>query len=404
MAFQVVMPKLSDTMEEGRVLKWYKREGEKVEGGEALAEIETDKANIEMEAFGSGNVRKILVPEGEKCPVGTLIAVIAEAEEDIKAILEGKEAAPPVKPLAAEAKKKPVETPLPVREVPVDASPVARKMAKEAGIDIALIPGTGPGGRVIKEDVEAYLKQREAKPGEVPPVAAPAVIGAEYQDKELSLMRAAIARRMAESKSSAPHFYLTMDIDMGRAADLHRTMKELNPATPVTVTDMIVKAAALALRRQPAVNVAYLDGKMRSYQSIHIGVAVALEEGLITPVVRNADKKPLVDIAKEVKEMTERARARKLRPEEYTGATFTISNLGMFGIDEFSAIINPPEGAILAVGAIKAVPVAVEGHIAIGQRMKVTGSFDHRVIDGATGARFLQEFKKIIEQPLQLVA
>lgn len=402
MAFRVVMPKLSDTMEEGRVLKWYKREGEKVEGGEALAEIETDKANVEMEAFGSGIVRKILIPEGEKCPVGTLIAVIAEAEEDITTILEGKEAPPPVQPPKAEEKKKPAPTPLPPREGPVDASPVARKMAKEAGVDIALVPGTGPGGRVIKEDVEAFLKQKEAKRGEAPPAPAPAAM-AEYQDKELSLMREAIARRMSESKSSAPHFYLTIAVDMDRAADLHRSQKELHPASPVTITDLIIKAAASALRRHPAVNVSYQAGKMRLYKNIHMGVAVALDEGLITPVIRDADKKSLVEIAEELKEKTERARARKLRPEEYTGATFTISNLGMFEIDEFSAIINPPEGAILAVGAVKAAPAAAEGRITIARRMNVTGSFDHRVIDGATGARFLQEFKKIIEQPLQLV-
>lgn len=401
MAFKVVMPKLSDTMEEGRVLKWYKHEGEKIEGGEALAEIETDKANVEMEAFGSGIVRKILVPEGEKCPVGTLLGVIAEADEDITTILEGKEAPPAAKPLVAAEKKTPAEAPLPPREGPVEASPIARKMAQETGIDLALIPGSGPGGRVIKEDVEEYLRQRAAAPPEAPPSAAPAV---EYQEVELSLMREAIARRMLESKSPVPHFYLTISVDMSRAAELHRSMKELNPATPVTITDMMVKAAAFALRRHLAVNVSYAGGKMRLYKNIHIGVAVALDDGLITPVVRHADKKGLVEIAKELKEMAERARARKLRPEEYSGATFTISNLGMFEIDEFSAIINPPEGAILAVGAIKAVPVAVDGHITISQRMKVTGSFDHRVIDGATGARFLQEFKKIIEQPLQLIA
>ncbi|MBI3326081.1 MAG: pyruvate dehydrogenase complex dihydrolipoamide acetyltransferase [Nitrospinae bacterium] len=440
MASQVVMPKMSDTMEEGIVVKWLKREGERVETGEALAEIETDKAVLELEAYASGVLRKILAQEDSKVPVGDLIAVIASEDEDISGLVGVRAATLPPQPAQATiplggkvpplSESQVAAVPTSARPTPqeaigrerIDASPLARRMAEEAGIDIAQVRGTGPGGRVVKRDIEAFMEQEKAQAPQRPatPTLEPApAVGmmpqrpampvhpaakGDYEDRELSLMRKTIARRMVQSKTSAPHFYITAEIDMELAIALRKSLNELvGDDSKISFNDLILKAAALTLRRFPQVNVSYIDDKIRMHQPVHIGMAVALEEGLITPVIRNCDRKSLGEIAREARELSERARMRRLKPEEYTGGTFSISNLGMFGVEDFGAIINPPEAAILAVGAIKEQPVVVDGQLAVGHRMKVTLSCDHRAIDGATAAQFLQVFKQLLEQPLQLM-
>ena len=431
MVSQVVMPKMSDTMEEGIVVKWLKREGERVETGEALAEIETDKAVLELEAYASGVLRKILAHEDAKVPVGEIIAVIASEDEDISGLVEGPAATIPlagkVSPLSEPnvagepTPGRPLSQGVIARER-IDASPLARRMAEESSLDIAQVRGTGPGGRVVKGDIEAFLEQQKAQAPQHPATptrepAAPAGMmpqhpampvhpsaAGDYEDRELSLMRKTIARRMVQSKTNAPHFYITAAVDMELAIALRKSLNELvGDESKISFTDLILKAAALTLRRFPQVNVSYMDDKIRMHQRVHIGVAVAIEEGLITPVIRDCDRKSLGEIAREARELSERARMRRLKPEEYTGGTFSISNLGMFGVEDFSAIINPPEAAILAVGAITEQAVVVDGQLAEGHRMKVTLSCDHRAVDGATAAQFLQGFKQLLEQPLQLM-
>lgn len=413
MAFQVVMPKLSDTMEEGRVLKWLKREGEFVEGGEMLALIETDKADVEMEAFGSGILKVILAEEGARCPVGKLIAVIADPDEDISSLLAAaeKKVAEVHPPEAAPREEERVELPekpsIEAEEL-IKASPMARKLAREAGIDLDPIRGTGPGGRITRKDVEVFLEQRKARPPvlERPPVEVrfPAIPSEEYEERELSPMRKAIARRMVQSKAPIPHFYLTLAIDMERAREMREALnRALGPEARVSFTDMVVKAAALALTRHPQLNSSFQEDRVRTHRRIHIGVAVALEEGLVSAVVRDCDRKGLGQIAREVKELAERARARKLRPDELSGSTFTVSNLGMYEVEEFSAVITPPEGSILAVGAILPQPVVKGGEVTAAHKMKVTLSCDHRIIDGAEGARFLQDLKRTLENPILLM-
>ncbi len=420
---KVVMPKLSEAMESGKVIKWIKKEGDRVEGGEIIAEIETDKADIELESFGSGVLRKIVVPAGERAPVGGLIAVIADAADDIAALLAGAPApaappppvspAPPPRAVApppplAPRPIAPAPAPVPV-VVPggrVKASPLAKKIAARSGVDLRLVQGSGPGGRIVRRDVEA------AHPGLRPgspaapapaPVAIPAAPGVEYQDVPLSSIRAAIARRMPLAKAPVPHFYVTVEIAMDRAWELREALNALEGQPKISVTDMIVKACVLALTRHPEVNASFQGESIRVNYRVHMGLAVALDEGLITPVLRNCEAKSLAQIAVEGRDLVERARARKLRAPELSGATFSVSNLGMFDVDEFSAIINPPEGAILAVGAVKVVPVVEEGRIGMGRRMKVTLSCDHRVMDGAMGARFLQTLKQFLEEPLRLL-
>ena len=442
MSFKVVMPKLSDAMQEGRILQWLKQEGDRVEGGDPIASIETDKAEIEMEAFGSGVLRKIVVPAGESAPVGSLIGVIAGPEEDISAIVAGGPA-----PARAAA---PVPAPQPAPRVPspaaappsppaseegwLRASPVARRLAREAGIDLAAIRGSGPQGRILERDVETFVAARPAAPPSVPvtPAGRPAPAGAgrpalaapppvaageppaaaqavaagkdDFEERDLSAMRRAIAARMLQSKAPVPHFYLTTEVDMGQAAEFREAVNAFEGGgKKISFTDLIVKGCALALGRHPLVNAAYVDGKVRLYRRVDVGIAVALEDGLITPVVRRCDQKTLRQISQEASELAERARGRRLMPQDYTGATFTVSNLGMFDIVEFSAIINPPEAAILAVGAILQKPVVVEGAVAVRRRMRLTLSGDHRVIDGATGARFLQDVKTVLERPYLLV-
>jgi len=429
MATQVIMPKLSPTMEEGQISRWLKKEGEKVSMGEPLAEIDTDKATMEMQALANGVLRKILINEGESAPLGQLIAIIGEADEDISQVLSGtttEKAKASTPPPEREAKPEP-----PRPETIASASggngrasaevssagrlivsPLAARMAAESGIDLRSLSGTGPGGRIIKRDIETALEQskmgaatsargvqlRVVKPGVQQQIGA-----SPYRDEPASEIRRTIAKRLVTSLGPVPHFFLTTEIEMDRAAEMRKGINALDPELKISINDIIIKVAASALIQHPQVNASFQEKVVRYYERADIGVAVAIEEGLITPVVRSADQKSLSEIATEVRELAERARNRKLRPEEYTGATFSISNLGMFGIDEFTAVINPPEGAILAVGAMTAKPIVKDEQIVVRQLMRVTMSCDHRVIDGATGAKFLQTFKKILENPLYLV-
>lgn len=438
MASQVVMPKMSETMEEGVVVKWLKHEGERVTPGDPLAEIETDKAVLELEARDPGVLRKILVQEDNKVAVGQLMAVIASEDEDISPLIGGvlvssSTSAAPIPAASSEMSAAPQPPPLPeapprspqvaITRERIDASPLARRMAEEAGIDIAQVRGTGPGGRVVKRDIEAFLEQqrgqvaRLATAREAPPAssAAPApspapmpaaaeVTAGDFAAQELSMMRKTIARRMAQSKTTVPHFYVSAEINMAQAIALRHSLNEVaDERAKISYNDMVLKAVANALRQFPRLNVSYHDETVRLHQRVHIGMAVALDEGLITPVIRDCDRKSLGEIAREARDLAERARARRLKPDDYTGGTFSVSNLGMFEVDECSAIINPPEAAILAVGAIKEQPVVVGGQLAVGHCMKVTLSCDHRVVDGATAAQFLQIVKRLLEQPLTLM-
>jgi pyruvate dehydrogenase E2 component (dihydrolipoamide acetyltransferase) len=423
MATKVIMPKLSPTMEEGQISRWLKKEGDKVSMGEPLAEIDTDKATMEMQALGNGVLRKILIGEGQSAPLGQTIAVIGEPDEDIAAMLSEAPAQPPQQeqkkeePAPQPAPEQPQPQPQPQAKAaaaangrqpqatPTDSgrmivSPLAARMAAEAGIDLRSLQGSGPGGRIIKRDIEAAI----SKPA---PAPAPSYIqqagASAYRDEPASQIRQTIAKRLVTSLGPVPHFFLTTDIEMDRAAEMRKGINALDPELKISINDIIIKVVAAALIQHPEVNASYQEKIVRYYEQADIGVAVAIEDGLITPVVRAANQKTLSQIAAEVRELAERARSKRLKPEEYTGATFSISNLGMFGIDEFTAVINPPEGAILAVGAMTAKPVVRENEIVIRQMMRVTMSCDHRVIDGATGARFLQTFKKILENPLYLV-
>ena len=439
MITKVIMPKLSDAMETGKVIKWIKKEGDSVKGGDVIAEVETDKANVEIEAFGSGVLRKILVSEGGQVPVGNLIGVIAEPSDDISTLAAS---APPPAAAAApapdkaaaalpamESYKSEPATPsvVPMSPAPaapagasagggrVKASPLARKVAAQSGVDLRLVQGSGPGGRIVRRDVEAA----GTAPAAAPPVARPAAAapaaatrpafvipprtGAEFEDQPLSPMRAVIAKRMPLSKGPIPHFYVTSEVAMDRAWALRADLNALEGQPKVSVTDLIIKACALALLKNPGVNAQLQGQAIRVFHRAHIGIAVALDEGLITPVLRDCDAKPLTQIAFEARDLAERARGGKLRAQEMSGATFSVSNLGMFDVEEFSAIINPPEGAILAVGSVVEKPVAEGGQIRVGRRMKMTISCDHRVMDGAMGARFLQDVKHLLEEPLRLL-
>jgi pyruvate dehydrogenase E2 component (dihydrolipoamide acetyltransferase) len=501
----VVMPKMGDTMEEGKILTWRKQEGDTVERGDALAEIETEKTNIEAESFTAGVLRKILVPVGQTVPVGTPIALVGAPSEAIPPEFQGaggqqqpqaakapaasaeKPSSAPGRPtysqgqaeVAPEATRprvveQPLITtsaaaPLPVtvREHAGDyapagpngavttmttitqpatttpeggrifISPIARRIAQEHQVDIARIHGTGPNGRIIKEDVEAALETKQAQPMQpmqpvqaVQPaaqVAAPAQLAApvpapqaaqvpqvpaaapseEYEAMPLSAMRRTIARRLQQSMQTAPHFYVTVSIDTTRLAELRATVNAYTEkqAEPVKISynDLIVKGVALALRRMPQINVSFAEDSLLFKKHINVGFAVALEQGLIVPVIRDADRLSLTQIARESQRLSEAARGGKLKPEEFQGGTFTVSNLGMFGVDDFTAVINPPEAAILAVAAIQPTPVAMDGQVVVRDRVKVTLSVDHRAIDGATAARFLQVLKALLEEPMGLV-
>ncbi|HEV8367237.1 MAG TPA: pyruvate dehydrogenase complex dihydrolipoamide acetyltransferase [Pyrinomonadaceae bacterium] len=425
MASKVIMPKLSPTMEEGQIARWLKKEGDKVSMGEPLAEIDTDKATMEMQALSNGVLRKILIKEGESVPLGQLIAVIGEADEDISSFLTeapAKETSQQKQPAAPPPTEKPTAVPeangherptaAPSESGRMIVSPLAARMAAEAGLDLRSLQGSGPGGRIIKRDIEAALSQPKAAPatGTFPRAVEPlrfqpatVASASPYRDEPASEIRRTIARRLVTSIGPVPHFFLTSEIEMDRAAEMRRGINALDPDLKISINDIIIKVVAAALVQHPAVNASFQDKFIRYYEHADIGVAVAIEDGLITPVIRSADQKSLSEIASEVRELADRARSRKLKPEEYTGATFSISNLGMFGIDEFTAVINPPEGGILAVGAMTTKPVVRDNEIVIRQMMRVTMSCDHRVIDGATGAKFLQTVKKILENPLYLV-
>jgi pyruvate dehydrogenase E2 component (dihydrolipoamide acetyltransferase) len=434
---KVVMPKLSEAMETGKLLRWLKQEGDRISGGDIIAEIETDKADIELEAFGSGVLRKLLATPGTAVPVGGLIAVIAEADEDISAVVRPAAAAPPAPAPAAASAAPPAPAPAappaapprvsaaaPAPSAPAGVaasaaavlppgrlrvSPLARKLAQRASIDLARVTGTGPSGRIIQRDIEAFAAARPpAAAGRPAPAAvamAPALArtGPDTEDVPLSPIRAAIARQMTQSKAPVPHFYITTEIAMERAAALREELQALPGAPKVTFTDVVVRACAVTLQKHPGVNASFTGDAIRRHRAAHIGIAVAVEDGLITPVLRDCDRKSLFQIAAESRDLVERTRARKLRQQELSGATFSVSNLGMFPVDEFSAIINPPEGAILAVGAIVDKPVVVDGQLAVGKRMRVTLSADHRVMDGAMGARFLADLRAALEAPLALL-
>src|SRR5437870_2713868 len=418
---KVVMPKLSDAMESGKIIKWLKKEGDRIQGGDILAEVETDKADVEMEAFGAGVLRKIFVPAGETATIGALIGVIAEPGDDIAALVASAPAtaasatAPASRPAAAtpSAPATPIARPAAVvgahAAVPaglgqgiqsgrVKASPLAKKIAAQTGVDLRLIQGSGPGGRIIRRDVEAAGSG--AAPARTMPAAA---AGAEFEDVPLTQIRAAIARRMPLSKAPVPHFYVTSEVAMDHAWELREQLNTLEGQPKISVNDLVIRACALALLKHPGVNASLQGDAIRVFHRAHIGIAVALEDGLITPVLRDCQAKPLAQIAVEARDLVERARNRKLRAQELSGATFSISNLGMFDVTEFSAIINPPEGAILAVGSVRRVPVVDETGLGVGRRMMLTISCDHRVMDGAMGARFLQHVKRLLEEPLRLL-
>ncbi|MDO8665965.1 MAG: dihydrolipoamide acetyltransferase family protein [Gemmatimonadales bacterium] len=459
MATKVVMEALSPTMEEGRLVAWKKQEGDAVKAGDTLAEVETDKAVMELVARGDGVLRKVMLAEGATAPVGTTVAIVGAPDEDISSLVgqadvrtdaasapgavaaggeragAGSAAASPVgaqqgaaRPGEATAAAGPVgaqpsappgptepaaATAGPIGAPPgptesaaamtpmaaatrVRSSPLARRLAAEKGLDLKLIAGSGPAGRVVRRDVETAVVAPTAR------VAAPIASGG-FKDVPLTQIRKTIAKRLAQSLGPIPHFFLTSEIDMERAFEARQHLKSLGDQYAVSFNDLVIKAAALALRRHPAVNAWWMEDRIRYHGDVHVGMAVAVEDGLITPVIRFADRVGLAEISARARELAERARARKLTPEEYTGATFSVSNLGMLDIDEFTAVINPPETSILAVGRIAPKPVVVDGAVVVRRMMRVTMSCDHRVIDGATGARFLQTVKLMLENPLAML-
>jgi pyruvate dehydrogenase E2 component (dihydrolipoamide acetyltransferase) len=446
MITRVVMPKLTDTMEEGVVVAWKKQEGETVDSGDVLAEIETDKAVLDLEAFGSGVLRKVLVPEGETVKAGKLIAVIADQDEDIEATLAETPDAPKDSASTPQKVKAPQPSPSPAqaekeesgngKKKPADsekkeqdgsakkeqvavakneqvadekdepsetkaatspaqgikASPRAKRLAEKQGIDLSSIKGSGPEGRIIEADVQGRIDQ---------PVTQPAGQGKKGKDIPLSQMRKAIARVTTSSKAPVPHFYLTTEVGMDQAERLRKQMEELRNS-PLSLTVLFVRAAALALAHHPDINVSYTGDALRRHATIDIGIAVALEDGLITPVIRDCAGKNILQLAEEIRDLIARAKNQQLTPDEYAGATFSISNLGMYEVENFIAVLMPPQAASLAIGAVNIVPVARGNTIKRSRRMKVTLSCDHRALDGAQGARFLQSFKRALEKPLEL--
>jgi len=437
MAEKIEMPKLSDTMEEGVIASWNVKEGDKVESGDVIAEVETDKATMEVEVFDAGTILKILVNEGDSVPLGGTMAIIGEEGEDISDLLGDDDEASGEKEKASESESKSEEKdkasasengsgkkesfdPIlgdldkkketsPEKEKTessgdddgrIKASPLARNMAKDKGIDLSDVQGSGPDGRVIKKDIEEY--EPSEKPSAPSTVDVPAFEDTESEDIKVSQMRKAIARRLSESKFSNPHFYETIDVDMESAIEARKKLNEVSEVK-ISFNDIVVKAASAALRRHPDVNSSWLGDKIRKHGDVNVAVAVAIDEGLMTPVINHSDKKNLRQISVETKELAGKARDRKLQPEEMEGSTFTISNLGMFGIEEFTAIINPPNACILAVGAIRDVPVVKDGEVVPGKRMKMTLSSDHRIVDGAKAAAFLNTLQQMLENPLAMV-
>jgi pyruvate dehydrogenase E2 component (dihydrolipoamide acetyltransferase) len=469
MATILDMPQLSDTMKIGVMRKWRKNEGDKMSPGEVLAEVETDKATMDFEAFDEGVLLKKLIADGASVPVGTPIAIVGKAGEDIAALVEQAQAraggAKPEAPKAAAPAAKPAVAPAPAPAKPaaasapapsprpapapraaapapaapatkVLASPLARKLATDLGIDLRSVTGTGPGGRIVERDVNAAAEGGSAgssaasdhaveeapstrATASAPPVSSAAPLPAQIVPerraearpaapspaddvvKPLSMMRRTIATRLLESKTTIPHFYLTADVDMDAAMEFREQVAQVHGAK-LSVNDLVLKACALAMRRIPAANASFTEEAIIEHARVDIGMAVAIEDGLITPVIRDADKKTIGQIGAEAREMAGRARDRKLKPEEFTGATFSVSNLGMLGVKDFCAIINPPEAAILAVGTVRKEPVVKDGKIVVGQRMSITLSCDHRVIDGALGAKVLQAIVGILERPISL--
>jgi pyruvate dehydrogenase E2 component (dihydrolipoamide acetyltransferase) len=408
MATKVFMEALSPTMEEGKLLSWHKQEGDRVTDGDVLAEVETDKAVMELQARGAGVLRKIFASAGATIEVGNIVAVIAEPDEDIDALLagvDGPKKAPAKKEPAAAAPPAPTPSPAAAAPAPpapqptgrVKASPLARRLASERGLDLGAVQGSGPGGRIVKRDVEG------APTAGPTPLAVPLPAGG-YEDVELSQMRKTIARRLVESIGPVPHFFLTTEVDMDQAAEAREALNALDAGPRISYNDIILKVAAAALHQHRECNAWWLgDGRIRFFNEVHLSMAVAIDDGLITPVIRNAHLKSLREIAVESRELAERARERKLTPEEYTGGTFSLSNLGMFEIDQFTGVINPPEAGLLAVGSITEQPVVEDGELLVQKRMRITMSCDHRVIDGATGAKFLQTVKRMLENPLAIV-
>jgi pyruvate dehydrogenase E2 component (dihydrolipoamide acetyltransferase) len=450
MATKVTMEALSPTMEEGRLVKWTKNEGDQVKSGDVLAEVETDKAIMELVARGDGVLRKRLANEGDSSPIGTLLAVIAAPDENIDSIVGS--AAPaaasavtsaPSAP-AAQALQSPAQsqgeasTPLPQKAAGSQvvapprpapprppappaaprgngstqpaapsapggrqrSSPLARRLASEKGIQLGAIHGTGPGGRIVKRDIE----NAKATGGSGRSAAAERLATeGDFKDVPLTQIRKTIAKRLAESSGPIPTFFLTAEYDATRAAELRTQLVEMGEQYKVSFNDIVIKAVALALAEHPEVNAHWLTDKIRHFNRIHVAMAVAVEDGLITPVLFDADRMTLWEISEKARELAKKARERRLMPEEYTGATFTVSNLGMFGIDQFTAIINPPEAGILAIGGVEEKPVVIDGQLEVRQRMRVTMSCDHRVVDGATGAKFLQTVRRYIENPLSLI-
>ena len=424
MAEIVRMPKLSDTMTEGVVAEWHKSVGDSIESGDLLADIETDKATMEFESFQEGVLLHIGVEKGQTAPVDSILAILGEKGEDVTALLqEDQESQESSKDEVVETEAnqpkveevKPVEvsppTPQPAPSIPspqtptttsfppsttisngvVKASPLAKKLADERGLNLNLIKGTGTDGRIVKRDIENFQGKSSFSGVE------------SFVDAPVSQMRKVIAQRLAESKFSAPHFYLTVSIDMDNAMEARTSInRSINPLK-ISFNDLVVKAVAVSLKENPKVNASWYGDFIRYNEHVHIGVAVAVDEGLLVPVVRFADEKPLTQIGAEVKEFAQKAKDKKLQPEDWAGNTFTISNLGMFGIDEFTAIVNPPDSCILAVGGIQQVPVVKDGQVVPGNVMKVTLSCDHRVVDGAVGSAFLNSFKNYLENPVLLL-
>jgi len=432
----VEMPKMGDTMEEGKILRWIKKEGDEVKRGESLAEVETDKVNIEIESFASGVLRKILVPEGESAPIGGGIALIGSPDEPLPDSSSGNGSAKAIATKDADqaasatagngsmlnearsdyrASQTSVQSPPEASsQERIFISPIARRIAEEHHLDYSHIEGTGPNGRIIKLDIEAALAKEQEAAAALTPTQMPVletglatVEAAEATEVPLTAMRRTIAKRLSQSMQTAPHFYVTSVIDTGKLADLRRQINEYTQNVPnpvkVSFNDLIVKAVATALVDMPQVNVSFAEDRLIMKKQVHIGMAVTLEQGLIVPVIRNADQHSVLAIARESQRLAELARTGKLRPEDFSGGTFTVSNLGMFDVESFTAVINPPESAILAVGSITPTPVVVDGQVVVRDRMKVTLSSDHRAIDGVIAARFLQEVKRLLEEPFGLL-
>jgi pyruvate dehydrogenase E2 component (dihydrolipoamide acetyltransferase) len=414
MAEIIRMPRLSDTMEEGNIVGWLKKVGDKVKPGDILAEVETDKATMELESFHEGYLLHIGVPEGP-APVNALLAIIGDKGEDVQALLAGAgNGAAAASPAVPAAPATPQAAPAPVASAAppaaeaatagdnrIKASPLARTLAAEAGVDLSRIPGSGDSGRIVKRDVEAALASG-APAAESRPAVSNVPAAPQYGEVPVSQMRKTIARRLAESKFGAPHFYLTIKINMDRVAEARKAIQD-QTGGKVSVNDFVIKACALALRQHPAVNSSWLGDKIRINKDINIGVAVAVEDGLLVPVLFAADRLGLAEIGSLVGTLAEKARNKKLQPQEMQGNTFSVSNLGMFGIEEFTAIINPPDAGILAIGNINEELRLDNGQVTSSKMMKVTMSCDHRVIDGATGAKFLQTFRQYLENPVSML-